>query len=529
MASDMKVFYSWQSDLPNNATRSFIQECIEAAVKHLSGIITVEADRDTKGTFGSPDIVQTIFSKIDECDLFIADVSIVNKYNAVDDNGEKSETIKLSPNPNVLLELGYAAKTLTWDNVLCIMNTDYGEVGELPFDLEHRRPLQYSLKGKTRSAVNEQVRNVIVANILNVMEKGVKNKGNVPNHMVGSFDFNSNNLCSDIKPYNIQQSEYYVETFTDLKNKIKVLVDKIDNNKLIKTPEKTEEKTESSKESALAALTKSLSFYTEQGKPASINDEDIVWIKEQVFNLYGLTLDEDFFCLGNLKINIGNFYVKTEYVGTKEEKQKLNDIRELQSKLLDLYLLETFVKTFDEILMFPLAIYNNSSTADEDISVTITINPEEADIVTPSKCLLAEELRGDDEHIGLEGAVFDSGYIKMLMMSQSSQISYDTDISYDHKDLQRDLRRNAIDVLGNSTYEPDEEDYEDEIKKFIATPINEKSNSYLFEIDSLRANEKKWLGPMIAIKPKQEEISLTYSIKSKYSDGQIASVIEYKA
>ena len=117
----------------------------------------------------------------------------------------------------------------------------------------------------------------------------------------------------------------------------------------------------------------------------------------------------------------------------------------------------------------------------------------------------------------------------MLMMSQSSQISYDTDISYDHKDLQRDLRRNAIDVFGNSTYEPDEEDYEDEIRKFIAIPMNEKSNSYLFEIDSLRANEKKWLGPMIAIKPKQEEFSLTYSIKSKYSNGQIASVIEYKA
>ena len=220
--------------------------------------------------------------------------------------------------------------------------------------------------------------------------------------------------------------------------------------------------------------------------------------------------------------------MKTEYVGAKGEKQKLNDIRELQSKLLDLYLLETFVKTFDEILMFPLAIYNNSSTADEDISITITINPEEADIITPSKRLLAEELRGDDEHVGLEGAIFDSGYIKMLIMSQSSQISYDTDISYDPQDPIKDLHRNAIDVFGNNTYETDGEDYEDELKKYIATPIDEKSNAYLFEIDSLRANEKKWLGPMVAIKPKQAEFTLSYSIKSKYSDGHISSVLEYK-
>ena len=177
----MNIFYSWQSDLPNSKTRGFIQDCIDAAIKHLSDIVFIEADRDTQGEFGSPDIVETVFSKIDECDLFIADVSIVNKYNAVDDNGKKSKAIKLSPNPNVLLELGYAAKALTWERVVCIMNTDYGKVGELPFDLEHRRPLQYSLDGQKKSAVKEYVRNIIVGNVLNAMEEGVRAKGNTAN------------------------------------------------------------------------------------------------------------------------------------------------------------------------------------------------------------------------------------------------------------------------------------------------------------------------------------------------------------
>ena len=73
--TEITVFYSWQSDLPSNMTRNIIQDSIESAVKLLRDTVYIEADRDTKGKFGSPDIPQTIFSKIDECDIFIADVT----------------------------------------------------------------------------------------------------------------------------------------------------------------------------------------------------------------------------------------------------------------------------------------------------------------------------------------------------------------------------------------------------------------------------------------------------------------------
>src|ERR1019366_9830222 len=49
-----------------------------------------------------------------------------------------------TPNPNVLLELGYAAKRLTWDNVICVFNTAFGKTEDLPFDLRHRRMCVYS-------------------------------------------------------------------------------------------------------------------------------------------------------------------------------------------------------------------------------------------------------------------------------------------------------------------------------------------------------------------------------------------------
>lgn len=71
-----KIFYSWQSDLPGNRTRNFIRECIDEAIDLAQETEAIEAERDeaTKGTTGSPNIVTTLFSKIDDCDLFVADI-----------------------------------------------------------------------------------------------------------------------------------------------------------------------------------------------------------------------------------------------------------------------------------------------------------------------------------------------------------------------------------------------------------------------------------------------------------------------
>ena len=81
------------------------------------------------------------FKKIDNCDLFVADVSLCYKC---------SQNEKMSPNPNVMVELGYAAKVLGWERIICIANEDYGK--ELPFDVAHNRVIFYSLgKQKARN------------------------------------------------------------------------------------------------------------------------------------------------------------------------------------------------------------------------------------------------------------------------------------------------------------------------------------------------------------------------------------------
>ena len=100
------VFYSWQSDLPNSTNRGFIGDCLERAIKELKAEPDLQVDpcldRDTQNVPGSPDIAATIFDKIDRCGLFVCDVSIVNQ----------SASNRPMPNPNVLIELGYAVKTL---------------------------------------------------------------------------------------------------------------------------------------------------------------------------------------------------------------------------------------------------------------------------------------------------------------------------------------------------------------------------------------------------------------------------------
>ena len=140
----MKIFYSWQSDLPNKNNRNFIEECIDKVKKKFKEIISIEADRDVKNNTGAPDIAATIFKKIDGSDLFIADITIINKSKYKLLRGKSKPT----PNPTVLLELGYAACNLGWDRIICVYNTDYSDLEAVPFDLRQHRITNYSLVGK---------------------------------------------------------------------------------------------------------------------------------------------------------------------------------------------------------------------------------------------------------------------------------------------------------------------------------------------------------------------------------------------
>jgi len=124
------IFYSWQSDIKQN--RGFIEDALKNAVKSLTNddSLAVEpvVDRDTSGVPGSPEIARTIFNKIKGADIFVCDVTIINQ-------GEK----RLTPNPNVVGEWGFALAELKEERIIMVMNTAYGKHYNGPRNLDMKR------------------------------------------------------------------------------------------------------------------------------------------------------------------------------------------------------------------------------------------------------------------------------------------------------------------------------------------------------------------------------------------------------
>jgi hypothetical protein len=139
------VFYSWQSDLPRLTSRDVIHSAAAIAIERIAGRVALEdaprLDHDTLGESGAPPITETIFRKIRDSAVVLADVSFVGHTEPRE--GQKR---KLLPNPNVLIELGYAAATIGWGRILLVMNKHYGSPEHLPFDLKDKRfPITFSM------------------------------------------------------------------------------------------------------------------------------------------------------------------------------------------------------------------------------------------------------------------------------------------------------------------------------------------------------------------------------------------------
>lgn len=147
------VFWSWQSDRDARVTRNLIREAMVIALDRLNSASELEErvdiDHDTKGIAGSPDIVASILDKIDAAEMFVADITPI----AVSDSG------KHIANPNVLIELGYAKKSLGPLKWVSVWNTAFTDckIDDLPFDLRGKRgPITYRLpEGASKEEMRE--------------------------------------------------------------------------------------------------------------------------------------------------------------------------------------------------------------------------------------------------------------------------------------------------------------------------------------------------------------------------------------
>src|SRR4051812_25834162 len=96
----IRIFYAWQSDTPPWLNHRFIHDALDAAVAKLNAEPNIdgadieeadsfELDHDTKDVPGSPPIAETICKKIDECTVFVGDVTIVGEFTRSSDDKVK--------------------------------------------------------------------------------------------------------------------------------------------------------------------------------------------------------------------------------------------------------------------------------------------------------------------------------------------------------------------------------------------------------------------------------------------------------
>jgi hypothetical protein len=169
------IFYSWQSDLDHKTNWNFIEECLRRATKAIQNddsiLVEPVIDRDTRGVAGSPDIGATIFAKIETSAAFVCDVSCINR-----DKGGRP-----APNPNVLVELGYAAKALGWDRIILVLNEAFGPVEDLPFDLRVKRTIKYRLaSGDAKAQVRSDLAKTLEVAIRTILSTPIKPNEEIP-------------------------------------------------------------------------------------------------------------------------------------------------------------------------------------------------------------------------------------------------------------------------------------------------------------------------------------------------------------
>jgi hypothetical protein len=167
MANEKRtIFYSWQSEVSPKTCRNFIEDALKEAAKRLRSDPNVEelpevvVDQGAANTPGAQNIAEVILRKIDTAPALVFDVTLV----------PHKET-RPAPNPNVLVELGYALKSVGQDRIVLVMNTVHGKPEELPFDLRFRNVATYRLaEGDAKPEVRKALTTTLEGKLRSILE-----------------------------------------------------------------------------------------------------------------------------------------------------------------------------------------------------------------------------------------------------------------------------------------------------------------------------------------------------------------------
>src|SRR5688500_11033276 len=108
---DFTIFYAWQNDTAPGFNRYLIRDSLVAATKsgRINALIEdsprLDPDARNPNATAAAEGSTTVFDRIRNCAVFVADLTFVGATPATQAKGQR----KLLPNPNVLMELGFAS------------------------------------------------------------------------------------------------------------------------------------------------------------------------------------------------------------------------------------------------------------------------------------------------------------------------------------------------------------------------------------------------------------------------------------
>lgn len=177
----IRIFYSWQLSTPKQYNKNFILKCINKAVKKVGKKpefqeIEFKVLEDVRKEPGSPSVASSITDeRIPRCDIFIADLSVVNYLPKFIKFIQKLSGNKYKPfqNNNVINEHGVALNALGKKKIIGVLNNEYGSPNKnpenIPFDLRHLRfPIEYHYSSKTKN--KEKVQEDLVNDLTNAIK-----------------------------------------------------------------------------------------------------------------------------------------------------------------------------------------------------------------------------------------------------------------------------------------------------------------------------------------------------------------------
>jgi len=169
------IFFSWQADHAYKSCKNIVEAALQRALVIIHQNLPIdeaereefEIDKDTKGVPGMPEIVATIFKKIDASAMFVADLTFV---------GTRADG-RPTPNPNVLIEYGWALRALGHGRMIAVMNSAYGEPTQtsMPFDMKHLRfPITFNCPdgapAEVRKVETEKLAKILAGAIESILE-----------------------------------------------------------------------------------------------------------------------------------------------------------------------------------------------------------------------------------------------------------------------------------------------------------------------------------------------------------------------